>query len=452
LAGECARSEKKLIAVQAQSGENHLRVAPSFRGAYALGLGGLAISVTPLFVVARRGVTVIRIIKQSQQSDPMPKEAASNIGSKADYLIRLDRAGVGILDTIVLDVSNFVNFQNAGSVQELVLDQLLYHFGEGAFSQSESVALRPSAAISCQGMPEILFGDKSYAQTKYNIEKIYRSWSEERCKAYRASRHLPEAETWPLVIIQPKVEEVQTLICRSSRTGLRVSEEDAYNVHYSVRNFSEKHAKLAADVEQAVQSPVKIHFGELDKGILRVFSISDQPMLEGAKHAVLLEMLDAGRITDIEFLFGINFDIFVSQPGFYEDEYTKDDYIQGVAAQPGLLRGQIVFNTCDLDEFNGRSAIFTCQETSPEDVAHLDLSRGAMASTGGKASHLAVMCRGWGKPCVVGLDEMKVNLRDNCIIIRGIRYPVFHDFILSGTTGRLYLKDLRFFRLKRTWC
>ena len=49
------------------------------------------------------------------------------------------------------------------------------------------------------------------------------------------------------------------------------------------------------------------------------------------------------------------------------------------------------------------------KETSPEDVAGMHLAKGILTATGGKASHAAVVARGWGKPCVVGCDAIQID-------------------------------------------
>lgn len=384
---------------------------------------------------------MIRIFGKTTSLYVIASDSEPAIGRKAEHLLRLDREGVKILDTIVLDASVFDDYLQTGLIKDSLLNEILTSLDDGDFSRVDGLALRPSTAIECQGMPDIIFSDKSYTQLKYNIEKIYRYWSEERCKAYRVSRRLVEVETWPAVVIQPKIDDVQTVICRSSRTGQRVSLEDSYNIHYSVHNFSSIHAELAGAVELALKSPVKIHFVEID-GKCLVLSISDQPMLESVKHAVLMELLDKGSISDINFVLALNFDSLLRQPGFYEDEYSKDEFIQGIAGGSSrVVRGQVVFSTSDLEKFADRSTIFTCVETSPEECAYISFARAAMASTGGKSSHLATVCRGWGKPCVVGLGEMIVDERAKRMTIRGVNYPELHEFIISGTTGRLYLTD-----------
>ena len=49
------------------------------------------------------------------------------------------------------------------------------------------------------------------------------------------------------------------------------------------------------------------------------------------------------------------------------------------------------------------------KETSPEDVAGMHLAKGILTATGGKASHAAVVARGWGKPCVVGCEAIQID-------------------------------------------
>ena len=49
------------------------------------------------------------------------------------------------------------------------------------------------------------------------------------------------------------------------------------------------------------------------------------------------------------------------------------------------------------------------KETSPEDVAGMHLAKGILTSTGGKASHAAVVARGWGRCCVVGAGALHID-------------------------------------------
>lgn len=48
-------------------------------------------------------------------------------------------------------------------------------------------------------------------------------------------------------------------------------------------------------------------------------------------------------------------------------------------------------------------------ETSPEDVGGMHAAVGILTARGGMTSHAAVVARGWGKCCVSGCSEIRVN-------------------------------------------
>ena len=48
-------------------------------------------------------------------------------------------------------------------------------------------------------------------------------------------------------------------------------------------------------------------------------------------------------------------------------------------------------------------------ETSPEDVGGMHASAGILTARGGMTSHAAVVARGWGKCCVSGCADIRVN-------------------------------------------
>jgi pyruvate,orthophosphate dikinase len=58
-----------------------------------------------------------------------------------------------------------------------------------------------------------------------------------------------------------------------------------------------------------------------------------------------------------------------------------------------------------------------------------------LTSTGGKASHAAVVARGWGKPCVVGCEAVKINVAGGWITVNGQMVKVGEFVTINGTTG-----------------
>ncbi|MCI0490520.1 MAG: pyruvate, phosphate dikinase [Blastocatellia bacterium] len=111
----------------------------------------------------------------------------------------------------------------------------------------------------------------------------------------------------------------------------------------------------------------------------------------------------------------------------------------GINASPGAAAGQVVFTPQEAEEWaaRGEDVILVRRETSPEDVRGMDAAQAILTSTGGAASHAAVVARGWGKPCIVGAGDIAISYRKNVFSVNG---SVIHrgDWItINGTTGQV---------------
>ncbi len=82
----------------------------------------------------------------------------------------------------------------------------------------------------------------------------------------------------------------------------------------------------------------------------------------------------------------------------------------GLGASPGVVSGEIRVTPDDAVAAaeRGAAVILVRAETSPDDVHGMSVSRGILTSTGGFASHAAVVARGWGIPAVVGASDVVV--------------------------------------------
>ena len=87
----------------------------------------------------------------------------------------------------------------------------------------------------------------------------------------------------------------------------------------------------------------------------------------------------------------------------------------GLPASPGVACGEIVDDARRPPWRRPRPAgpvILVRAETSPDDVHGMARAAGILTSTGGLASHAAVVARGWGIPAVVGAAGVEVRRRD----------------------------------------
>ena len=300
------------------------------------------------------------------------------------------------------------------------------------------MALRPSITRDYLGLPEILFSDKSHTQIKYSIEKIYREWSDEKCKASRISKLIRDEDSWPAIIIQPKIDDVQTMVSRSARTGRRVSSDDLYNVDIKVTELGPAQVELATKAENILSRPVKVQFVSLD-GLLQVVGVSEQVMSDKARFAAFQDLLTCGVADEIDLILSVRIRDMIVYSSFDEEAYGEGEFACGIAGSPGVARGQIGFRTTELDEFSARPILLIVDDVGPEDSVFVHYCCAALTTKGGKASHVAVWCRSWGKPCVVGVDAVSIDEKKRELIFLGSRYPEFTEFVISGNSGRLYI-------------
>ena len=114
----------------------------------------------------------------------------------------------------------------------------------------------------------------------------------------------------------------------------------------------------------------------------------------------------------------------------------------GLPASPGGAVGTIVFTNADAVKAAAqkKKVILVREETSPEDVEGMRAAAGILTQKGGMTSHAALVARGWGKCCIVGCEEMKINLDKKEVSFVGSD-KVYHEgdyFSLNGAKGAVY--------------
>lgn len=110
---------------------------------------------------------------------------------------------------------------------------------------------------------------------------------------------------------------------------------------------------------------------------------------------------------------------------------------RGLGASPGVASGEIVTSPEEAARLAaaGRSVLLVRSETSPDDVHGIAAAAGILTSTGGLASHAAVVARGWGIPAVVGAATVDVD--GNGVTIDGVRYEAGEQLTIDGSSGEV---------------
>ncbi|KAK4477975.1 hypothetical protein RD792_017240 [Penstemon davidsonii] len=129
-------------------------------------------------------------------------------------------------------------------------------------------------------------------------------------------------------------------------------------------------------------------------------------------------------------------------PQFEDPLAYKDNVIaKGLPASPGAAVGQVVFSAEDAEAWHaqGKSVILVRTETSPEDIGGMHAAAGILTARGGMTSHAAVVARGWGKCCVSGCSEIRVNESEKVLYIGGNIINEGQWISLNGSTGEVIL-------------
>ena len=120
-------------------------------------------------------------------------------------------------------------------------------------------------------------------------------------------------------------------------------------------------------------------------------------------------------------------------------------------ASPGAAKGEVVFTAADAvaATAEGRDVILARPFTDADDVAGFAAAKGILTTTGGKASHAALVARGMGRPAITGAASCnrrrgrKLKLPDGQELAEG-------DFIaINGSTGEITTDDVPADRARR---
>lgn len=113
----------------------------------------------------------------------------------------------------------------------------------------------------------------------------------------------------------------------------------------------------------------------------------------------------------------------------------------GLNASPGAAVGRAVFDSDRAEDMGkiGEDVILVRPETTPDDVNGMFVSQGFLTQHGGGTSHAAVVARGWGKPCVAGCEEIRIDNNKKLFTVNGHTVEEGDYISIDGATGKVYL-------------
>ena len=113
---------------------------------------------------------------------------------------------------------------------------------------------------------------------------------------------------------------------------------------------------------------------------------------------------------------------------------------RGFGASPGAATGKAIFDASRAAEAanQGTPVILVRPETKPDDIHGILESKGVLTSRGGVTSHAAVVTRGLGVPCIVGCEQLRIDLHNQSFSANGHTIREGDDISVDGTTGEVF--------------
>ena len=127
-------------------------------------------------------------------------------------------------------------------------------------------------------------------------------------------------------------------------------------------------------------------------------------------------------------------------PSFSQSEKKKANVLtRGLPASPGAAVGVLAFSASEAVKRTeaGEGVLLVRKETSPEDIDGMHSAVGILTSTGGMTSHAAVVARGWGRCCVAGAGEIRIDEKLRKIAIGGRVFQAQDVLSIDGSTGEV---------------
>ena len=312
-------------------------------------------------------------------------------------------------------------------------------------------------------------------QLKLAIEAVFKSWTGKRAVDYRNASNIPH-DLGTAVNVQTMVfgnlgEDCLTGVAmsRHGATGENHIEGDylfnaqgedvvagiratlhledmandmphAYEELLAISDKLEKHYRDMQDMEFTVEN-----------GKLWLLQTRDGKRTAQAAVRIAVEMAEEGLLSKQEAVMRVTPD---QVDFFLHPQFTIESrkaataagelLAKGLNVSPGAAVGQVAFDADTAVDWaeSGKKVMLVRPETKPDDVHGMLAAEGIVTSRGGRTSHAALVARQFGKPAVVGIAELEIDLEGRKMSVDG-RVVNEGDFVsIEGTSGEVYVGEL----------
>ncbi|HSR48536.1 MAG TPA: pyruvate, phosphate dikinase, partial [Anaerolineales bacterium] len=316
------------------------------------------------------------------------------------------------------------------------------------------------------------FPDDPDQQLRLAIEAVFKSWNGKRAVDYRKAAKIPHDLGTGV--------NIQTMVFGnmggSSGTGVATtrnvtSGEDEIEGDYLTNAQGEdvvagtritkpisalkrempkvydQFARVSRKLERHYRNVQDVEF-TIERGKLWMLQTRDAKRTAQAEVRIAVEMAEKRLITKGEAVRRVKPDQvdFYLHPQFDSEARKSADRIAGgLNVSPGAAVGQVAFDADTAERWakeDKRQVIMVRPETKPDDVHGMLAANGILTSRGGRTSHAALVARQFGKPAVVGVAALEIDLEARRMTVNGRTFAEGDWVSIDGGSGDVYAGKL----------
>ena len=357
-------------------------------------------------------------------------------------------------------------------VFEAVLKELRLERGVATDAELPADDLREATSTFrklVEGYAGIPFPTDPHEQLRLATEAVFRSWNGRRAIDYRKAAGIAD-DLGTAVNIQTMVfgnltadSATGVAMSRDAATGedkpegdflLQAQGEDVVAGIRQTRPLEDLGGLMPEIYEQflGIAKRLERHYRDMqdmeftvEDGKLWLLQTRNGKRTAQAAVRIAVELAQEGLISPEEALSRVTpaqVDVFLHPQLEATARQEASPLATGLNVSPGAAVGQIALDadTAAAWAAEGRRVIMVRPETRPDDVHGMLAAEGIVTLRGGRTSHAALVARQFGKPAVVGVSELEIDVDQRAVVVEaeGITLAEGDWISIDGTTGEVY--------------
>ncbi len=328
----------------------------------------------------------------------------------------------------------------------------------------------------CRRQTGYEFPTEPIEQLKLATEAVFKSWNGKRAVDYRKAAGIADdlgtAVSIVTMVFGNMGDDSATGVAmtRNGSTGDNKIEGDyltnaqgedvvaGTRITKDIDKLREEMPKAYAEFEEVAQK-LEQHYREMqdveftvEKRKLWMLQTRDGKRTAQAAVRIAVDMAEEGLISKEEAVMRVTpeqVDFFLHpqfDPEATAEAKGKGEMLAtGLNVSPGAACGIVALDADLAEEWSkgGKDVIMVRPETKPDDVHGMLAAKGILTSRGGRTSHAALVARQFGKPALVGVSALQIDMNRRQIQVLD---EIIHEgewISIDGTVGELYKGKLK---------